>query len=68
MSNSLNNCSNICVRMDEKFTHVPIAVSDRDARGVAFREPPADHPFGVLAKSDDPDGNHFALLRPSRGR
>jgi predicted enzyme related to lactoylglutathione lyase len=31
------------------------------ARGVEFPSPPADHPWGVVATFQDPDGNLFSI-------
>lgn len=36
------------------------------ARGVSFRNPPAERPYGVEAVFQDPYGNTFSLLEPRR--
>ena len=44
-------------------------VTKLKARGVSLREPaPVEIPLGILASFQDPDGNRFNLLQPSRGR
>jgi lactoylglutathione lyase len=40
-------------------------VAKLKTRGVVVEA--VEMPFGVLAKFDDPDGNHFALLQPAKG-
>ena len=37
------------------------AAAELSARGVSFRMPPTDHPWGTAATFADPDGNLFTL-------
>lgn len=40
------------------------AHQEMQERGVAFLEPPTDHPWGTVAIFQDPDGNVFSMNQP----
>ena len=42
------------------------AFDELRSRGVTFRTPPSDQPWGAYAAFSDPDGNSFTLLQPKK--
>jgi|HubBroStandDraft_1064217.scaffolds.fasta_scaffold880914_1 predicted enzyme related to lactoylglutathione lyase len=58
---AVGNCSMTITVADCRKTYEELR-----GRGIQFRAPPSDQPWGTYVAFSDPDGNQFTLLQPKK--